>query len=94
MAELVTTYHDLPLGAVDTSVLTAAERTSDYDIATLDRRHFTILRPAGRHNLTLHPSPETPHELRGLVAPPARIPADPHRTLRERIVGPDGASTT
>lgn len=55
MAELVTTYHDLPLGAVDASVLAVAERTGDYDIATLDRRHFTVIKPAGNSVLTLHP---------------------------------------
>ncbi|WP_298800345.1 type II toxin-antitoxin system VapC family toxin [uncultured Pseudonocardia sp.] len=55
MAELVTTYHDLPLGAVDASVLALAERTGDYDIATLDRRHFTIVRPAGNRILNLYP---------------------------------------
>jgi predicted nucleic acid-binding protein len=41
MAELVSTYQDLPLGAVDASVLAVAERTGNYDVATLDRRHFT-----------------------------------------------------
>ena len=55
MAELVTTYHDLPLGAVDAAVLAVAERTGDYDAATLDRRHFTVVRPAGKRSLTLHP---------------------------------------
>lgn len=55
MAQLVTTYHDLPLGAVDASVLAVAERTGDYDIATLNRRHFTVIRPAGNKALTLHP---------------------------------------
>lgn len=44
---MVTTYHDLPLGAVDASVLALAERTGDYSIATLDRRHFTVIRPQG-----------------------------------------------
>ena len=52
---LVTTYHDLPLGAVDASVLAVAERTGGYDIATLDRRHFTVIRPAANKALTLHP---------------------------------------
>lgn len=55
MAELVTTYHDLPLGAVDASVLAMAERTDDYDIATLDRRHFTVIRPAANKTLTIYP---------------------------------------
>jgi hypothetical protein len=36
MADLVSTYHDLPLGAVDASVVALAERMGDYDVATLD----------------------------------------------------------
>lgn len=55
MAELVNTYHDLPLGPVDASVLALAERPGDYDIATLDRRHFTVVRPAGNRVLNLYP---------------------------------------
>lgn len=45
MAELVARYHDLPLGSVDASVIAAAERRGIADIATLDRRHFSIVRP-------------------------------------------------
>ncbi len=45
MAELVRTYADLPLGAVDASVLAVAERLRLTDVATLDRRHLTIVRP-------------------------------------------------
>ncbi len=56
MAELVTTYADLPLGAVDASVLALAERFDDLDVATLERRHFTILRPSRDRLLTLHPT--------------------------------------
>ncbi len=54
VAQLVTTYRDLPLGAVDAAVLALGERLDDYDIATLDRSHFTIVRPAGDKTLTLH----------------------------------------
>jgi predicted nucleic acid-binding protein len=46
MAELVARYHDLPLGTVDASVVAAAERLNVTDIATVDRRHFTVVRPA------------------------------------------------
>lgn len=46
IAELVSGYRDLPLGSVDASVVAAAERLSVGQIATLDRRHFTIVRPA------------------------------------------------
>ncbi len=46
MAELVATYRDLPLGTVDASVVAAAERLRLNQIATLDRRHFTVVRPS------------------------------------------------
>lgn len=45
IAELVGVYRDLPLGTVDASVVAAAERLRAEEIATLDRRHFTIVRP-------------------------------------------------
>ena len=48
IAELVARYHDLPLGTVDASVVAAAERLRVTDIATLDRRHFSVVRPTGR----------------------------------------------
>ncbi len=51
MAELVARYHDLPLGSVDASVIAAAERRGITDIATLDRRHFSVVR--ARHTETL-----------------------------------------
>lgn len=46
IAELVATYRDLPLGTVDASVVAAAERLGATQIATLDRRHFGVVRPA------------------------------------------------
>ena len=45
IAELVAEYRDLPLGTVDASVVAAAERLSVETVATLDRRHFSIVRP-------------------------------------------------
>lgn len=45
MAELVEQYADLPLGAVDASVIAVAERLAVTTIGTLDRRHFTVVRP-------------------------------------------------
>ncbi len=45
MVELVVQYHDLPLGTVDASVIAAAERLDVSDIATVDRRHFSVVRP-------------------------------------------------
>jgi predicted nucleic acid-binding protein len=46
MADLVRRYGDLPLGAVDASVVAVAERLGTVRVATLDRRHFTVVRPA------------------------------------------------
>ncbi len=45
MAELVHRYADLPLGTVDASVIAAAERLAIGRVATLDRRHFSVVRP-------------------------------------------------
>lgn len=55
MAELVATYHDLPLGAVDASVIAAAERHGATEIATLDRRDFSVVRPGHVASFTLLP---------------------------------------
>ncbi len=46
IAELVGRYRDLPLGTVDASVVAAAERLHVTQVATLDHRHFTVVRPA------------------------------------------------
>jgi len=46
IAELVHQYRDLPLGTVDASVVAAAERRNVSSIATIDRRHFSVVRPA------------------------------------------------
>lgn len=45
MTELVETYADFPLGAVDASVFAIAERLGADSIVTLDRRHFAVVRP-------------------------------------------------
>ncbi len=45
MAELVEEYEDLPLGTTDAAVIALAERLRISEIATLDRRHFTVVRP-------------------------------------------------
>ncbi len=42
---LVRDYADLPLGLVDASVVAIAERLEEDTIATLDRRHFSVVRP-------------------------------------------------
>lgn len=43
--ELVTTYASLRLGGTDASVITLAERLGATRIATLNHRHFTVVRP-------------------------------------------------
>jgi uncharacterized protein len=55
IAELVAVYGDLPLGTVDASVIAAAERLDIAEVATVDRRHFGIVRPRHREALTLLP---------------------------------------
>jgi uncharacterized protein len=44
-AELVTRYSNLPLGAADASVVAVAERLGIAEVATLDRRHFSVAGP-------------------------------------------------
>ncbi|MBB4932435.1 hypothetical protein F4561_003255 [Lipingzhangella halophila] len=53
--QLVDQYADLPLGTIDASVIACAERLGVTDVATLDRRHFTVVRPKHVGALTLLP---------------------------------------
>lgn len=46
IAELVEVYADLGLGGTDASVIAIAERLDVTTVATLDQRHFTVVRPA------------------------------------------------
>lgn len=55
IAELVSQYRDLPLGSVDASVIATAERLKITQIATLDRRHFSIVRPTHTPSFELFP---------------------------------------
>jgi predicted nucleic acid-binding protein len=55
IAELVATYRDLPLGAVDASIVAASERLGVTDIATIDRRHFGVVRPRHIDAFTILP---------------------------------------
>lgn len=55
IAELVARYRDLPLGTVDASVVATAERLGIREIATVDRRHFTVVRPNHVKAFTLMP---------------------------------------
>ena len=44
--DLQHTHADLGLGVVDASVIALAERLHEGRVATLDRRHFSVVRPA------------------------------------------------
>ena len=55
MADLVTAYGSLPLGTTDASVIALAERFRLAEVATLDRRHFTVVRPLHADALTSLP---------------------------------------
>lgn len=55
IAELVAAYRDLPLGTIDASIVTAAERLGITDVATIDRRHFGVVRPKHAAGFTLLP---------------------------------------
>lgn len=55
MAELVGTYADLPLGTTDAAVVAVAERLAITEVATLDRRHFGVVRPRHVPAFTLLP---------------------------------------
>jgi len=45
IAELIETYADLGLGGTDASLIATAERLGIQQVATLDRRHFSVVRP-------------------------------------------------
>jgi uncharacterized protein len=45
IAELIETYADLGLGGTDASLIAIAERMKLGTLATLDRRHFSVVRP-------------------------------------------------
>ncbi len=55
IAELVASYRDLPLGTVDASVVATAERMGIDQIATVDRRHFTVVQPSHLPAFTILP---------------------------------------
>jgi hypothetical protein len=54
-AELVEQYADLPLGGTDASLVALAERMGEATIATLDHRHFRVVRPKHANAFTLLP---------------------------------------
>ncbi|RCG20138.1 PIN domain-containing protein [Sphaerisporangium album] len=55
IAVLVERYHDLPLGAADASVVAVAERLRVTEVATIDVRHFSVVRPVHTPAFTLLP---------------------------------------
>ncbi len=48
-------YADLRIGVVDASIVALAERLGEQSIATLDHRHFAVVRPRHVAALTLVP---------------------------------------
>jgi len=53
--ELLETYADLRVGYVDAAVLAVTERLGERKLATLDHRHFTVMRPRHVEALELLP---------------------------------------
>jgi len=53
--ELCSRYADMPLGFVDAAVLTVVERFNEDKLATLDHRHFSVVRPNHTPHLRLLP---------------------------------------
>lgn len=53
--ELCRRYRDLPLGFVDAAVIAVAERFEETTIATLDHRHFAVVRPRHTPSFALVP---------------------------------------
>jgi uncharacterized protein len=53
--ELQDQYRDLALGVVDASVVALAERLNEPKVATLDERHFRVVRPRHAPALELWP---------------------------------------
>jgi uncharacterized protein len=55
ISDLLEQYIDLRVGFVDAAVLTIVERLGEPKLATLDRRHFSIMRPRHVEALELLP---------------------------------------
>jgi uncharacterized protein len=54
-AELEQTYEDLDLGLVNACTVALCERLGETTVATLDHRHFSVVRPQHCTHLTLLP---------------------------------------
>ncbi|MVT27137.1 type II toxin-antitoxin system VapC family toxin [Nesterenkonia alkaliphila] len=55
MSHLVSQYKDLPLGGTDASVVALAERLGSVEVATVDHRHFSVVRPRHSSSFSLLP---------------------------------------
>ena len=53
--ELCDRYADADIGFVDAAVFALVERLGEPKLATLDRRHFSLLRPRNRDTIDLLP---------------------------------------
>jgi len=56
VGELLTAYADLHVGFVDAAVLAIVERLREPKLATLDHRHFSVMRPRHVDALELLPA--------------------------------------
>ncbi len=55
VAEILDKYADQDLGFVDAAVLAVVERLGERKIATLDRRHFSVVKPRHTRSLRILP---------------------------------------
>ena len=53
--ELCDRYADLDIGFVDAAVMAVVERLDEPKLATLDHRHFSVVRPLPRESIALLP---------------------------------------
>ncbi len=56
VGELLDAYADLHVGFVDAAVLAVTERLREPKLATLDHRHFSVMRPRHVESLELLPA--------------------------------------
>lgn len=57
IAQLTSVYSNLPLGTVDASVVATAERLNITTVATVDLRHFGVVRPKHCTHFDIRPAP-------------------------------------
>jgi len=56
IGELCDRYSDGAIGLVDAAVMAIVERLDEPKLATLDRRHFSLIRPRHRESIELLPN--------------------------------------